>query len=415
MRDATATRRKPQARWLPSDPQTAAKVTTAMFAGLDAAGPQVLHPVILEFKALVEHDPVVRMAMTAMIDQIPARFKHHHPRTLEQLFEQLNAVLTIAPAYLGPGATPLEAALVGTPFSALLVWTMGTPAGFAAYRDARINAMFRKLLKVWSLFLDSEASVSVLNDSPTGWFCEAARAQLKMEDYLADPGQPHWGFTSWNQFFSRQLKAGARPIQHPGDPAVIVAACDSRVYRIKRGVTRQEPFWIKAQPYSLADMLDHHHVDAFLGGDVVQAYLNPFNYHRWHSPVAGTVREAFIKEGLYFSESPAEGEDGSDQDLSQGYLTHVQTRALIFIEADAGLGLVCVMPVGMVEISSCVINERIVPGARVEKGEELGCFQFGGSTHCVLFGKGVIKTFLPEEGEAIQMGQALAIANTVAI
>jgi phosphatidylserine decarboxylase len=411
MREATSNRRKPQSHWKPADYASAAKVVAALQAKVAGAAPQPLHPVIQEFKALVEQDPLVRMAMTAMIEQIPARYRHHHPRTLDQLFEQLNAVLGIAPAYLGPGASPEEAALVGSPFSALLVWTMGTPAGFAAYRDPRINGMFRKLLQVWSRFLDSEASTGVLDASPTGWFCPAALAQLQMDSYPFDPEAPHGGYTSWNQFFSRELKPGARPIQRPEDPLAVVAACDSRVYRIARGVRRQEPFWIKAQPYSLADMLDHHQVDAFVGGDVLQAFLDPFNYHRWHSPVAGRITEAFVKEGLYFSECPAEGEDGSDQDLSQAYITHVQTRALIFIDAGPDLGLVCIMPVGMVEISSCVLHPAIVPGAWVEKGQELGHFQFGGSTHCILFQPGVIRAFLPAEGDAIQVGQVIAFAH----
>ncbi|MEM7481609.1 MAG: phosphatidylserine decarboxylase [Acidobacteriota bacterium] len=66
----------------------------------------------------------------------------------------------------------------------------------------------------------------------------------------------------------------------------------------------------------------------------------------------------------------------------------MQTRALIFIQADDPVGLVCVIPIGMVEISTCYINEAIQPGARVEKGQELGYFQFGGSTHCILFRPG---------------------------
>jgi phosphatidylserine decarboxylase len=203
-----------------------------------------------------------------------------------------------------------------------------------------------------------------------------------------------------------------RPIQSPDDPSAIVSACDSTVYRIARNVQRQGKFWVKAQPYSMADMLDHHHVDEFVGGDVFQAFLNPFNYHRWHSPVAGTIREAFVKEGLYFSQAPSEGEDWTDQDHSEAYIAHVQTRAILFIEADnKAIGLICVMPIGMVEISSCIIDDRIKPGARVEKGQELGYFQFGGSTHCVMFRKGVIRAFTGQENSPYQVGQVIAFAN----
>jgi len=411
--DKDTPRLKPPAPWLPTDYEAAARMVANLFADVDLSERRELHPVILEFKALIERDPVVRMNMTAMIDQIPARYKEHHPKTVDQLLAQLNAVLSIAPAYVPPDGSKQAVALVGTPFSAILIWTMGTSAGFAAYRDEKINAMFKKLLAAWAQFLDSDASTSVINPSPTGWQCASAQAQLQMDDYQYDPGAPHWGYSSWNQFFTRQLKPGVRPIQSPNDPSAIVAACDSTVYRIARNVQRQGKFWVKAQPYSLADMLDHQHVDEFVGGDVFQAFLSPFNYHRWHSPVAGTVRQAFVKEGLYFSQAPSEGEDWTDQDHSEGYIAHVQTRAILFIEADnKDIGLICVMPIGMVEISSCIIHDGIKPGARVEKGQELGHFQFGGSTHCVVFQKGVIRAFTGEENSPYHVGQVIAFAHS---
>lgn len=402
----------PPAQWLPSDYESAARLVAALFARVDLSEHREWHPVILAFKALIERDPVVRMNMTAMIDQIPARYKEHHPKTVDQLLAQLNAVLTIAPAYLPPEGPKETVALVGTPFSAVLIWTMGTPAGFAAYRDEKINAMFKQLLAVWTRFLDSEASTYVIHPGANGWQSPAAQAQLHMDEYQHTPEALHWGFSSWNQFFTRELKPGVRPIQAPEDPSAIVAACDSTVYRISRQVKRQEKFWIKAQPYSLADMLDHHHVDEFVGGDVFQAFLNPFNYHRWHSPVTGTIRQAFVKEGLYFSQSPSEGEDWTDQNHSEAYIAHVQTRAILFIEADnKDIGLICVMPIGMVEISSCIIHDWIKPDARVEKGQELGYFQFGGSTHCVLFRKGVVREFTGQENSPYRVGQVIAFAN----
>ena len=61
-------------------------------------------------------------------------------------------------------------------------------------------------------------------------------------------------------------------------------------------------FWIKSQPYSLADMLaNDESVDQFVGGTVYQAFLSATNYHRWHSPVAGTIVRAFVVEGTYYS------------------------------------------------------------------------------------------------------------------
>jgi len=397
------------AYWLQEDYEAASRVVSALYEETKDRIGADLDPVISEFKHLIAVDPVVRMDMTAMIDQIPERYKTHHPASVDELLDQLNAVLRIAPFYV-PHGEGEKTALVGTPFSAILIWTMGTPAGFAAYRNPKINGMFKKLLSVWTKFLDSDASTYVLNSSPSGWMCPEAQAQLQMEYYEYQPETPHWGFGSWNAFFTRPLKPNARPIQLPDDGSAIVSACDSTVYRIERNAQRQSKFWIKAQPYSLADMLDHKYVEEFVGGDVFQAFLSPFNYHRWHSPVSGTIREAFVKEGLYFSQAPSVGEDKTDQDNSEGYIAHVQARALIFIEADnPEIGLICVMPIGMVEISSNILTVK--EGDHVEKGQELGYFQFGGSTHCVFFRRGVVKEFTGKVKSVFQVGQVIAFAN----
>ena len=366
-----------------------------------------LLPVMQEFSDLIESDPVVRMNITRMIEQIPLKYRSEHPKSVDELLQWLNAVLTTAPDFNNTEA-------VGTPLSAILMWTMGVPAGFEAYRNAKINAMFKKILAAWTIFLDSPASRYVLTKNRNGWQCKAAMDQLHMEDYRYQPDAPYWGFKSWNAFFTRSLAPGARPITEPDNDKVIVSACDSTVYVVEPDVQRTTEFWIKSQPHSLADMLGAatEYVDAFVGGHVYQAFLNPFNYHRWHSPVSGTIKKAFVQEGLYFSQANSEKEDPTIQDHSEGYITQVQTRAIIIIEADdKTIGPVCVMPVGMVEISSCIIGAKIVPGARVVKGQELGYFQFGGSTHCLIFRKGAIRRFAAKKGDFKKVGQQIALAN----
>ncbi len=403
-------------RWLPNEEAVLKHWHSIINEEIEKRPKAKRHLIIQEFEQLIDDDPVVRMYMTQMIQEIPRSYRDYHPKDLQEFLERLNAVLTVAPPYIPGPESPLKSteaqALVGTPFSALLIWTMGTPSGFAAYRNPKINAMFKKLLNAWAGFLNSESSLYVLNDSPHGWMCEKAQNDLKIQDYQYDPEAPQWGFSSWNDFFTREVRPEARPIAGKDDDKVIVASCDSTFYKIGRDAQDQSEFWIKSQPYSLEDMLDHQYVERFVGGDVWQAFLSPFNYHRWHSPVAGKIVKAYVKEGLYFSQATDEGEDPSDQDGSEGYITHVQTRALFFIEADdKKIGMVCVMPVGMVEISSCVINENIKAGAHVEKGEELGHFQFGGSTHCVIFEPGVIKDFKVSKDDKFKFGEEIATAN----
>ena len=81
---------------------------------------------------------------------------------------------------------------------------------------------------------------------------------------------------------------------------------------------------------------------------------------------------------------------------SQSYLAHVAARAVILIEADNPvIGLMAFVPVGMSEVSSCLIGPKVTPGYHVGKGEELGYFQYGGSTHCLVFRPGAIAEFHP--------------------
>jgi hypothetical protein len=122
-------------------------------------------PVLTEFQALIDTDPVVRMHVHQMVDQAPLGKPHRkrHLHSLEQMLRQINEVLTMAPEF-GENAVVLR-------LCAIFDWTMGTPAGFAAFRDPRINTMLKKILTVWCGFLGNAGLRYVLNDSPSGWKC----------------------------------------------------------------------------------------------------------------------------------------------------------------------------------------------------------------------------------------------------
>jgi phosphatidylserine decarboxylase len=351
-----------------------------------------------------------------MIAQVPSTkpYRKRHLDSVTQMLRLINEVLTMAPEFGSP--------MVATPLGAILDWTMGTPAGFAAFRDPRINAMLKKILTAWCEFLSSSDSLYVLNDSPSGWKSAKAQRIIGIEQYEHDPQDEHWGFASWNDFFTRRFKDGVRPVASPKDDKVIVSACESTPYGISTDVQRQDRFWIKSQPYSLADMLANDDaVDQFVGGTVYQAFLSATNYHRWHSPVAGTIVRAFVQGGTYYSEADSEGADAVEPTNSQSYLAHVAARAIILIEADDPvIGLMAVVLVGMSDVSSCIIASYIKPGHHVDKGEELGHFQYGGSTHCLVFRRGAIAEFtltaIPQPHEAqpplVLVRSKLAVANT---
>ena len=354
------------------------------------------HPVVEEFQHMIESDPVMFMYFTRMFEEQPsfpppAGSGDVKLANYRQMLVVVNHVLTTAPSF---DTTDM----VGFPINAILDFPMITPAGLAAFASPKVNEMFREILAVWTAFLDSEASRYVLNDSPTGWLSPAAREALHLEEFQTDPAKPCLGFKSWNDFFIREFKPGARPVALPRDPRAIVSACEAAPYAIQTDVKEYDTFWIKSQPYSLRQLLNGHFVDRFVEGTVYQAYLSAENYHRWHSPVSGTIAKIEKLKGTYYAEAASEGFDPIGPNNSQGYIAHVATRGLLFIEADnTDIGLMCLIPVGMAEVSSCLFvdgaGQPLREGQRVSKGDQVGYFQFGGSTHCLVFRPGVVSQF----------------------
>ncbi|WP_206996297.1 phosphatidylserine decarboxylase family protein [Trinickia mobilis] len=399
--------------WLPADESVVANFRKRIAA--QAKDKQVvtpLLPVVQELATLVNEDPVLRMGFTQAIDEALARGYKLHYSTIDELMVLINHVMTYAP--------PFDTTeLVGCPLNALLDWPMCMPAGFALFRSPALNAQFKRVLNFWCSFLSGPYSRTYLNTTaPNGWFCPEALKATDMSQFRSDPAAPYWGFASWNGFFTREFLPGARPVADPSNHKVIVNACESTPYHLRHDVKLQDRFWIKAQPYSLQDIFTAQHEDLaqkFVGGDVYQAFLSAYNYHRWHAPVSGTVVKAYLVDGTYYSDAESEGLDPAGPNDSQGYITAVAARAVLVIDCDdPAIGLVGCVFVGMAEISSCVVEA--LPGTHVKKGDEIGYFQYGGSTHCLIFRPGVIQRFVPKppfnfNAPPIKINTQIATAN----
>ena len=223
------------------------------------------------------------------------------------------------------------------------------------------------------------------------------RIEESMHEY-DNPGSvtdPAWGYGSWNEWFKRPFKAGMPPFSNPDDNSVICSACESTPFAFQQNVKLHDKFWAKNQPYSLVTMMNNNVLAReFETGTVYQAYLSSRNYHSWHSPVNREIVSAKVVQGSYYAESPAVEDDPSGPDSSQGYITNVTTRAIIFIRAtdsegeEDGPGLMWFIALGMSEISSNVLSVK--RNDTVAKGDELGYFEYGGSSYCLAFRKDVI-------------------------
>jgi phosphatidylserine decarboxylase len=370
-------------------------------------------PSVAALAHLLEVNGIVHMYVYEMIEQTPEA--HKTIENIEELLFALDEIVTTAPLY-----NPDPNKINNFPMSALFTYMMMTPAGEAAFRDVAFNDAIRAILKEWCAYLDSRESLYVLNTKESGWLSPAAYQTNELYQFvIPDPRDRHWGWQSFNDYFHREIKAECRPVIAPDDPKVIVSANDGTIYKIARKVKKLARFWIKGQPYSLVNMLnDDEYVDRFVGGDVFQSFLSGADYHRWRAPIAGTVLKATVVDGLMFSDAESAGPDPTAATFSQGYESSVNTRGLVFIESDdPTIGLVCVMPIGITEISSVTIN--VTAGQRVAKGDELGYFSYGGSSMCLVFQPGAIKKFTvgidpkhgPDDGPPITVNAQIAVAN----
>jgi len=372
------------------------------------AAPEEELPTIQAFRKLIETDPEIYMGFHRLFEGVPETDPAGHPQvtdydTMLRLFDGL---IKEAPEYD-------KNFLVFLPFTAILQWPMATTNGLTVMIDPKVNLCIRNMFNAWSSFLNSSDSRYVLTTDEKGWLGPEAMEQMPdfKQTFVCDPSKPHWGFDSWDHFFARKLTENGRPVDSPEDSSVITSACESKVLRVATNVQKRDTFWLKGQPYSLVHMLNNNpQAASFVGGTVYQAFLSPFYYHRWASPVEGVVTHTEVVEGTYFAGLPYDAPPPEEFWANQGqqpFIAHVATRALIFIRAnDPKIGLLCFVGIGMVEVSSCDIT--VYAGQKVKKGQEIGTFHFGGSTHCLVFGPNVELEFKVKTDDFVHVHKTIA-------
>ena len=230
--------------------------------------------------------------------------------------------------------------------------------------------------------------------------------------------KPDLGWQSFNHWFARHWEdiSVARPIANPDNDSVIVHSADSKFdgsWEIKDGTVTIEAINAKGIDWPVNKLLQFIGPD-FQNGSLMHAFLSPHDYHRQHAPVSGEVIEVKnIQDQVYLQVTKKRGNQGliPDRGLNRdpaevgrrleerkrngvneldapddaGY-QWCQTRGLIIIQTDTH-GKVAVLPIGMAQVSSVVMTVK--KGDRVNKGDNVSYFKFGGSDVVLVFQKKV--------------------------
>ena len=224
---------------------------------------------------------------------------------------------------------------------------------------------------------------------------------------------------TFNEWFSRHL---IDPSVRPIADSTVVAPADSKPQGIwpvdeKGDLVQEEGVTIKSANFTSVSQLigpDSAYADAFNGGTLTHTFLDVNDYHRYHFPVSGTIVELRKIPG----ENGAGGITVWNPELKKYILEDaipgwqmIETRDCVIIDTE-DYGLVAVLPIGMSQICSCNWEEKLSVGSKVEKGDPMGYFLFGGSDIVMVFQSGIDVDFLCEkEGEGyahVLMGQPYA-------
>jgi len=325
-------------------------------AGIAAPGEAHHTPVVQELVTLLAARPPLREALDGAIRNAGLAGLE----STELFLAYLDDLLTSVP-------TRLE---TGPPRGLKIYYIIDQAPGDRLNRDERFDAWLKKYVKTRGEFLNTPASAA-------GIPSYAARPNYHIDDYFIGPS----GWLTFNQFFAREIKPGKRPITAPCDDRVIVSPADS-VFAGAWAIDADSKVTVKGVTWPIAKLLDGSpYQGAFKNGIFTHSFLNVDDYHRYHVPVAGEIKEVRRIEGRVYLNLSRKS-DGSLQIMDGDTYQYNQERGLIVIDSPE-VGLVAVLPIGMGAVSSVNLTPEV--GARLRKGDEFGFFMFGGSDIVMLF------------------------------
>jgi phosphatidylserine decarboxylase len=277
----------------------------------------------------------------------------------------------------------------------------------------------RDRLFVWFQYLLPQHGLSRLILAATrvraAWFKNwTIRGFLKLyrvdmtEAAESDP----YRYGSFNEFFTRALRTGVRPIA--SDPAAIASPVDGCVSEAGT-LDRDRLLQAKGRHYGLTELLAAQPwASRFEGGSYATIYLAPFNYHRVHMPLRGELKETVYVPGRLFSVNAVTARH------VPGLFARNERVLTLF---DSGAGEFALVLVGALNVGSMatVWAGDITPAARrvvtripgppttLDKGAELGRFNMG-STVILLFEPNRVR-WHPEvhAGSVVRLGRSLGV------
>ncbi|CEP62707.1 phosphatidylserine decarboxylase 2 LALA0_S06e01860g [Lachancea lanzarotensis] len=177
-------------------------------------------------------------------------------------------------------------------------------------------------------------------------------------------------YGTFNEFFFRKLKPGSRSPE-VDDPQVLLSPADSRC-TVFSTIKSSKEVWIKGRNFTLAKLTGNHHPEIFNDASCSIGIfrLAPQDYHRFHSPCSGVVGKPLEISGEYYTVNPMAVRTELD-------VFGENVRTVLPIHSPE-FGTILYIAVGAMMVGSIIFTCK--EGQKIERGQELGYFKFGGST-----------------------------------
>jgi phosphatidylserine decarboxylase len=240
----------------------------------------------------------------------------------------------------------------------------------------------------WGEFLASPAS---WNEKYYKLLKEDEKFGLQ-NDWYEDPSK----WKTFNQFFARYLKSpDKRPINQAQNDSVLVSPADAvpqGIWQIDKDskIIQKQGVPIKSATLrSIENLIGEvsRYEKEFANGILTHTYLDVNDYHRYHFPLSGTIKEMRIIDGEHAAGCIITWDKQNKRytyDASVPGWQSIEARACVILETEK-FGLVALMPIGMSQVSSVNFEKNLKVGQSVKKGDMMGYFLFGGSDFVMVF------------------------------
>jgi hypothetical protein len=165
----------------------------------------------------VRENPVAKIYLQGGLDQIP-HYVHEKvtnedgsitvlpPRkginsgiNYNDLLDQFAEITRTPPAFS-------DHDIVGIPFYSLVIDLLNTDFGRTFFALTEVNDLLRPIYNKYAEMLDSPYSLKHVNNAHDGWLSPKALERVCYKDFICDTSKPHYGFKSWHDWFTREIR-----------------------------------------------------------------------------------------------------------------------------------------------------------------------------------------------------------------